>query len=119
MKMTITDITCDAVCSNIEGNDDLFLLIQADCGPPIRYPVMGGYELEKGQSMELPDGGLEVDYETGALVQAFDQDSKIVVNANQPDYLFSFACTTKSTTKTFTTSNPNGASYTYTRTISS
>ncbi|MBV0911697.1 hypothetical protein [Anianabacter salinae] len=115
--MTITNITCNNPCSGIQ-DDDVFLLIQADGGPPARYPAVGTYSMGAGTQWTL-EGGYEVDYDYGVIVTAWDRDSYMLKNLDSPDYLFNINVKGNTTSSTNTKTNHNGADYTFTRNISS
>lgn len=117
MKMTITNITCNNPSSAIQ-DDNVFLLIQADAGPPVRYPPIGTERMGSGDTMELPAGGYVVEYEYGVVVTAWDRDSFIFKGLDSPDYLFNIFVDTETTNSTNTKYDHNGADYTFTRNIS-
>jgi hypothetical protein len=118
MKLTINSIYCNATCSGIQ-KDNVFLIIQADGGPPIHYPAIGAINMAAGDSMTLPTGGYTVEFDYGFVVTAWDRDSYIFKGLDSPDFLFDFnACTTSPASYTQTLYNENGAEYTYSRSIS-
>jgi hypothetical protein len=118
MKMNITNITCNSTASGAL-KDDVFLLIQADGMPPVRYPPIGVRPTGQGDRMELPEDGLVVDFKYGVIVTAFDRDYKILSSIfNDNDYLFNVWVNYQTASGTETKLNNNGASYTITRDIS-
>lgn len=120
MKLTITNITCNNPCSGIQ-DDDLFLLIQADGGVPMRYPVAGSVSMGANDEMPLPDGGYVIDYSYGVIITAWDRDSFLFKSLDSPDYLFNISIGAGSTVgdhPPFTKYNHNGAEYTFTTSIS-
>ena len=52
----ITKITCNTRHST-DKDDNVFLLIQADAGVPLRYPAVDFRDMGDGSTMTLPDGG--------------------------------------------------------------
>ena len=119
MKLTINEIKCDAPCSAVQ-DDNLFLLIQADAGPPVRYPMLGWDDMGAGDTMTLPDGGYVIEYSYGVIVTAWDEDSLVFKGLDSPDYLFNISVGPGSSvgSSSFTKYNHNGAQYTFTTTIS-
>jgi hypothetical protein len=115
--MTITNVTCNATCSGIQ-DDNVFLLIQADGGPPSRYPAFNSIKMGPGDTMTLPDGGYVVNFEDGVVVTAWDLDAFIFKIVNAPDYLFNIWVYYDTQSATETKYNNNGARYTFTRDIS-
>ncbi|MEM7269840.1 MAG: hypothetical protein AAF401_11370 [Pseudomonadota bacterium] len=116
-RLTITSVVCDETCATFEAYDNVFMPIQADGGLPIRYPPYGNQKMTDGDAMDLPDGGLKVDYEYGVVVTFWDEDSKIVQDLNQPDYLFNINVNAGSTSGSNTKYNLNGAKYTFHRDV--
>lgn len=55
-KPTFNAIQCKK-STNLPGNDDVFLMVQVDGGPPIRYPVYGTIEMNDGDTVNFPAGG--------------------------------------------------------------
>lgn len=102
MKMTITGITCKATVSTVESTDNLFLLIQADAGPPARFPLTGSVDMKVGSEMTLPDGGYAVNFDYGVVVTGYDLDSLLLKNLDSPDFLFNLSVNTTSRSGTQT-----------------
>ncbi len=113
MKMTLTNITCNATASTAEDNDDLFLMIQADAGPPVRYPLTGSITMKKEGQMPLPDGGYVINFDYGAVVTGYDLDERLLKNVDSPDYLFlvstNLFCSGTAQTQTLTCRKNDGA----------
>jgi len=130
MQLQITDITCIAA-SSIKP-DNVFLIIQADAGAPLRYPIMGSHNMSAGDSMPLPppasssddsDSGTDaliVEFEFGVVITAWDRDSFFLKGLDSPDYLFNINVCRASTwaTTTYIAYEHNGAQYSFTRSLS-
>lgn len=119
MKMLITNITCNAPCSGVQ-DDNVFLLVQADAGPPMRYPPAKSYPMGTGDTMPLPVDsdtgvtGYSVNYDYAVIVQAFDLDSRVFTDIDQPDYLFNISADTQTPSGTTKKYNHNSAVYSFT-----
>ncbi|MEN3747661.1 hypothetical protein TPR58_10810 [Sphingomonas sp. HF-S3] len=119
MKLTINSIYCKKTCSATQP-DNVFLIIQADGGPPIHYPAVGWINMKAQEYMTLPEGGYSFDFDYGFVVTAWDADSVFLKGLDSPDFLFNFdGCTTSPGYYSQTLYNNNGAEYCYDRTISS
>jgi hypothetical protein len=118
MQMTITSITCKSTCSIPPKKDNVFLLIQADAGPPIRYPAIGVVDMGSDDAFTLPAGGYTVEFDYGVVITAWDQDSVVITDLNSPDFLFNIPVSNHTGNGTTTTYNENSASYTYSIEIS-
>lgn len=108
MLLKITSIVCDATVSTVESTDNLFLMIQADAGPPARYPMTGSSPMKVGSSMPMPAVGTapnteyyyQVEFDYGVVVTGYDLDSLLIKNLDSPDFLFNFAVNTSSPSAT-------------------
>lgn len=110
MQLNIAKITCDAPARVVK--DDVFLVIQADGEEPTRYPQDGAIPVGPGQNLQLPDGGLIVDFTYGVCVTAFNLR---FVRTNQ--YLFNIWVYSSTTSGTENKYNNNNAVYTITRNV--
>lgn len=113
MQMIITKITCNTRHST-DKDDNVFLLIQADAGIPLRYPAVDSVDMGDGSTMTLPDGGYTVNFDYGVVVTGWDLDSRLFTSVNAPDVLFNFYVNSGSASYSGTMSNENGANYSYT-----
>ncbi|MDF1698078.1 MAG: hypothetical protein P1U56_19680 [Saprospiraceae bacterium] len=76
-KITINSITCVAR-TNISNGNDVFLMVQSDGGPPIRYAVEGTWTMNDGTSIGFPTGGdpdkPQFVYEQICYISVWDHD---------------------------------------------
>lgn len=117
MQFAITKIACVQRHST-DKDDNVFLLIQADAGMPLRYPAVDSVDMGDGSTMTLPDGGYVVNFDYGVVVTGWDLDSRLFTGLNAPDFLFNFYVNSGSGSGSGTMSNENGAEYSYAYTIS-
>ena len=135
--LSINSLTCQQTTSTVESNDDVFLVIQADAGPPLRYPAAGVFQMAPTgngktgrdgiyESMPMPEtGSYTIGFDYGVVVTGFDRDSTIDKNFNAPDFLFNFSVNldyphdmTQQTMKCLKNQGLNFSEYTVTFTVS-
>ena len=109
-KVQITSIYCNSASEL--GNDEVYLICQADGGVPIRYPAQlaDAHSMTKGDTWKLTDPDLVLNFENEVLVTLWDRD--VSYDPTVSTYLVSNDYTPGGGAGSVRIQNPNGADYT-------
>jgi hypothetical protein len=107
-SIRITEIECFGTSEG--GHDEVFMIVQADGGAPIRFPASEPWSMSPtDNSVVYPNFPIDFDYE--ALVMLYDQDTPY--DNNDAEFLINRDYTSDAG-QSYTMSNNNGAKYTIT-----